>query len=65
VRCRAGGYVDFYDPKADEDNTVMLEGDARAAKRMNAKRAARTGRGNRRRDRILEMAPGPTIKRRG
>ena len=58
-----GGYVGFYDPKAGDDDTVMLEGDAKAAKRMNAKGAARTGRGNRRRDRTRQMAPVPAVKR--
>ena len=60
-----GGYVGFYDPKAGDDDTVMLDGDVKAAKRMKAKRAARTGRGNRRRGRTREMFKAPTSNRKG
>jgi hypothetical protein len=46
-----GGYVGFYDPKSDDDETFSFEGDPVAARRIKVKKSARAGRSFRRRER--------------
>jgi hypothetical protein len=53
-----GGYVGFFNPKTNDHETFAHKGDARAAKRLAVKRAARSGRGNIRKVSVSVPRPG-------